>query len=108
MKMLFRQATHIEGHNFEYGKTYDVPEKVLNSAYFQKLIQSNLVVDADASKEISAETFQERQARLAEKLSKRHAPAAEVAAVVTEDLPVEPWEEDDKKEVAPKKSKNKG
>jgi len=120
MLVLFKQAVHMGGKDYKKG-VHEVHEDALKHAQAHKLILAGLIVEQEASKVISAESLQQRQAKLAEKLMassaaklaaqpKASAPVEEEVAVeATESEPeVEfPVEEEEVKAELPSKDKKK-
>lgn len=76
MRVKFKQAVHIGGKDYPRG-VHEVSEAHLKDKYFHKLIQANLVEDAEATKVVSADSLQDRQRKLAERIL----PAAKAANV---------------------------
>ena len=76
MRVHFKQAVHLRGKDSK-GRDYspgvhEVPDDHLQSPFFNKLLQAGLVTSTSADvKTIHAETFQERQMRLAERIAKK-------------------------------------
>lgn len=96
MKMKFTHALHIDGHTFSIsGVTkgvHDVPERVLKHPHFAKYVKIGWIVDPAQSVEVSAETLDQRQARLAQKIAdgiKKPVASAEPVAPASDEPAVE-------------------
>lgn len=84
MRVQFKQAVHLRGKASQ-GRDYppgihEVPEDHLQSPFFHKLLKAGLVTSTDV-KTIHAETFQERQAKLADRIAKQTKAAAPLPMV---------------------------
>lgn len=73
MRIQLLQAAHLGGKSYKQG-VHDLPEAAVKDRFFHKLVQAGLAIDAEGIAPVLAESLQQRQARLAEKLAKMKTP----------------------------------
>lgn len=68
VRVKFLQAACVGLEEFKKGAVVDVTEKLSSQPYFHKLLASGLVVEAEAIKVITAESKEDKQKSLSDKI----------------------------------------
>lgn len=69
----FLQATHIAGKDYAHNSVHPLSDELIAHPYFQKLVNSGLVVEAEAVQIITPASIEERQKALADFIAKKGA-----------------------------------
>jgi hypothetical protein len=69
----FLQAVHIAGKDYAHNSVHALSDELIAHPYFQKLVNSGLVVEAEAVQIITPASIEERQKALADFIAKKGA-----------------------------------